>query len=65
MLKLEKVQLESDMQNLQSDILFIMKQGVDVCLVNVNIKGCHRHSESTSWCCIIFIVSDIILTDTR
>jgi hypothetical protein len=27
--------------------------------------GCQRHSESTSWCCIVFIVSEIMITDTR
>jgi hypothetical protein len=34
-------------------------------LYGINNKGCQRHYESTSWCCIVFIVSAIMITDTR
>ena len=64
MLKLEKVQLESDMQNLQSDILFIMKQGVDVCLVNVNIIDWLHLSGRTVALMVLFSFVTIDVTKT-
>jgi hypothetical protein len=64
MLKLEKVQLESDMQNLQSYILFIMKQGVDVCHVNVNITGWLHLSGRTVALMVFFSFVTIDVTKT-